>query len=323
MQRLLRLLADPTRVRILAVLEGEDLAVNEIAEVLGTSQSRTSNHLRLLREGGALAARREGSWTFYSNALTNGTEGAALWTAVRQGLRRDRTWRADRRRRHDVLERRRRLSRTHFDGQGAGTTVSFDGGSVREEILAALAPEDWTVVDAGCGDGFLTEVLAERFARVLAVDHSPTRLRAARQRISNSNVEFHEGEIDALPIEDRCADAVFLSLVLHHVPEISAGLEEAYRVLRPSGRLVVADLGPHQEESMRSTMGDLRLGLEPETLLRALEAAGFAQCRELPVRDRMVVGRAAPLALFLAVGRRPQRGRNSKSNPASKSRRSR
>ena len=74
---------------------------------------------------------------------------------------------------------------------------------------------------------------------------------------------------------------------------------------------------------MRSAMGDVRLGLEPETLLRALRAAGFAECRELPVRDRMVVGRAAPLALFLAVGRRPQRGRDSKNNQASKSRRSR
>ncbi|MFQ5844772.1 MAG: ArsR/SmtB family transcription factor [Planctomycetota bacterium] len=307
MQRLLRLLADPTRVRILAALEDEDLAVTEIAQVLGTSQSCTSNHLRLLREGDALVARREGSWTFYRSALSAPHPGAPLWQAVRRGLEGSRTWRADRRRRRAGLERRRRRSRVHVarGGQGSGR---FESGSLGEEVLAALVPAGWTAVDAGCGDGLLTERLAERFGRVVAVDHSPTRLARARQRVRSPNVEFQQGEIDDLPLPDATADVVLLSMVLHHAPEIGAALREALRVLRPGGRVLVADLVPHGEESMRSTMGDLRLGLEPEALLEGLREAGFVDSRVFAVRDRLVVGTGPRLSLFLTVARRPASG---------------
>jgi ArsR family transcriptional regulator len=306
-QQLLKLLADPTRARILAAVEQEELAVNEIADALGMGQSRISNHLRLLRDADALTARREGAWTFYRNALSR----EPLWRAVREGMRDDATWKADDARRRAVLERRRRRSREHF-AAAPGNGVSLESGSLREEIVAAAAPRDWVVVDAGCGDGFLTELLGERFDKVLAFDHSPERLSAARKRLKNKRVELDKGEVDDLPIETSSVDVLFLSMVLHHVPGIAAALNEARRVLRPGGQVVVADLAPHDVETMRDEMGDLRLGLDPDDLERELAEASFTDIRTIPLRDRLVVGRQRPLEMILVTGSKPGRKRRRK-----------
>lgn len=301
MQNLLRLLADPTRLRILAALTPEELAVNEIAEALDMGQPRISNHLRLLREAGALNGRREGSWTFYRNALPERPDGKPLWQAVEAAVRGDPALAADTERRRAVLERRRARSRAHFAAAPAGG-ASFEIGCLREEAVAALAPEGWTVVDAGCGDGYLTELLAERFARVIAVDHAPERLEAARERLKGLPVDFRLGEVDALPVPAASVDAVFYSLVLHHVPELSPVLREARRVLRPGGRVVALDLAPHDEESLREELGDLRLGLDPDRLVTELSAAGFASVRRLKVRDKLKAGPRRNLDLILVTG---------------------
>ena len=316
MQRLLRLLSDPTRVRILASVAGEELAVNEIADVLGMSQSRISNHLRLLRDASALHGRREGTWTFYRNALSDNNLYAPLWSAVQDGLRDDSQLKADVVRRRAVLDRRRRRSLEHFAASGSSSDgkhgLALESGCLREEMLAAVLPHDLAVVDAGCGDGFLTEVLAGRFSTVLAIDHSPRQLAAARKRVADKQVRFEAGELEELPLADRSRDVVFLSMVLHHVPEIAKALREAHRVLRPGGRVVVADLVPHDDESMRETMGDLRLGIDPQDLARSLADAGFKDVRLLPVRDRLLVGRERKaFELLLATGRREAARRRS------------
>jgi len=300
-QQILRLLADPTRLRILAALSREELAVSELADTLRMAQPRISNHLRLLRDAGALKDRREGSWTFYKNALPDEPPGRSLWQAVEPHLLGDPLFEADARRRRAVLERRRARSRAHF-GASPSAAASFALGCLREEALAAVVPSGWTVVDAGCGDGYLTEVLADRFARVIAVDHSGERLRAAGKRLRSRRATFLRGEVDAMPLRRGFADAVFLSLVLHHVPEIKSALAEARRVLRPGGRVVVLDLAPHEEESLRDRLGDLRLGLDPEELAAALTASGFTDVRHLPVRDKLKAGPRRNLDLILVTG---------------------
>jgi ArsR family transcriptional regulator len=129
-------------------------------------------------------------------------------------------------------------------------------------------------------------------------------------------VAFEQAEVDALPLAARSQDAVFLSLVLHHVPDVGAVLREAFRVLKPGGRVVVADLLPHEEETMRARSGDLRLGLDPADLASRLDAAGFADVETRPAKDRLVLGRHRSLDLFLATGRRPEAARrNSKPQP--------
>ena len=216
MQKLLRLLSDPTRLRILAALEGEELAVGEIADVLSMSQSRISNHLRLLKEGDALEARREGAWTFYRNALAENPDAAPLWDAVNAGLANDRDFKADAARRRTVLEKRRRRSREYFAARNGGsgdsdTGLEFD--LLREELIASLVPHDWTVVDVGCGQGHLTEALSARFAKVIAIDHAPEQLAIAQRRLAGAGIEFLHGEADELPLPAASADAIFFSLV--------------------------------------------------------------------------------------------------------------
>jgi ArsR family transcriptional regulator len=311
-QRIFRLLADSTRLRILAALVPEELAVSEIAEVLAMGQPRISNHLALLREAGLLRARREGSRTFYRNALKDRPDRATLWQAVEALVKGEPSFAADAGRRQEVLERRRARSRSHFGATPEGGTA-FALGCVREEILSALAPRGWTVVDAGCGDGYLTELLVDRFERVIAIDHAPERIEAAKAKLKGRTVELRVGEVDALPLPASCADAVFLSLVLHHVPEVRGALREARRVLRPGGLVVVLDLAPHDEESLTDRLGDLRLGLDPEQLEADLAAAGFTNVRRLPVRDRLRADPRRNLDLILVTGehrgtRRPAPG---------------
>ena len=233
--------------------------------------------------------------------MSTGPSTRALWQAVEATVRSDPLLAADAERRRAVLERRRAKSRAHFGAEPKGG-AALALGCLREEILAALVPEAWTVVDAGCGDGYLTELLADRFARVIAVDHAPERLQAAKARLAGKEVDFRLGEVDALPVAAASADAVFLSLVLHHVPEIPGALREARRVLRPGGRVVVADLAPHEEESLRDRLGDLRLGLDPDRLAAELSAAGFSNVRRLPVRDRWKAGPRRNLDLILMTG---------------------
>jgi DNA-binding transcriptional ArsR family regulator len=154
------------------------------------SQSRISNHLRLLKEGDALDARREGTWTFYRNALSAHGDSADLWGVVRGGLTDGRDFRADLARRKAVLEKRRRRSREYFSRRGAahasdaangtGTGTGLEHDSIREELIASLLPPEWTVLDVGCGDGYLTEALSARFAKVIAIDHSPERIATAQ-----------------------------------------------------------------------------------------------------------------------------------------------
>lgn len=310
MQKLLRLLSDPTRLRILAALEGEELAVGEIADVLSMSQSRISNHLRLLKEGDALDARREGAWTFYRNALAGSPSSAPLWQAVKGGLVEDRDFKADAARRRNVLEKRRRRSREYFAAKNGGNVDSDTGlefNLLREELLASLVPHDWTVVDVGCGEGHLTEALSARFAKVIAIDHAPERLAVAQRRLAGAGIEFMHGEADDLPLPDGSADAIFFSLVLHHVPGIADVFAECARVLKPGGMVAIADFTPHHDEAMREEMGDLRLGIDPAVIATALTETGFETIATSPARDRFRTGRKHPLDLFLATGRKPVR----------------
>ncbi len=308
MLRFAALVSDGTRARILAALEGHELAVGELARALALSQPRISNHLKLLRDAGAIEARREGTWTFYRASLEGDGERAALWQLLSRATRQEPLFRADAARRKGVLEARRRKSRAHFGSlSGKRSASGLESGLLHEELVSLLAPPGLTVVDAGCGEGHLAGTLAAHFDRVIAVDHSPARLRAARKRVPAGNVEFLRGELDALPLPDSGADALFLSLVLHHVPDPSSVLREAHRVLRPGGRLVIAELAPHGEEWTRRALGDLRLGLDPRTLEEALPRAGFLAPRVIPARDRLAVGRRPPLPIYLMGARRPPR----------------
>lgn len=308
----LKLLSDPVRLRLCALLARAELAVHELVAITGLQQSRISNHLSLLKRSGLVRDRREGTWSFHSliepsdaGPLTPTLSGATVdsYLASDEGAR-------DVAAVQSVLDRRRQKSREMHDRladhwQEVGQEFAL--GTLRAEIVAQAWPCGPRVADLGCGTGFLAAWLAARGAHVLAVDHSERMLAEARQK-APAGVEFRQGELDALPIGDGEVDAAFANLVWHHVPDLDAAAREVARIVRPGGVVVVSDLLPHEADWMRESMGDLRLGLKPDHVVAALLRAGLVDLAAAAVADRYRVatpdGRSAEFPMFVVRGRR-------------------
>jgi len=316
LQQILKLLSDPVRLRLLAALHREELAVHELVELTGLAQSRISNHLALLRRGGLVRDRREGTWVFYRlvEPRADAPWSPTLFAATVQPFLDSDAGREDAEALERVREQRRAQSRNAHDrlaAHWAEVGQEFSTGSLRAEAWSALVPGGLTVADLGCGAGYLSEYLASKGARVIAIDHAPGMLAAARRRLP-PGVEVRAGELERLPLADGEVDAAFANLVWHHLADGRAAAREAARVIAPRGRIVITDLLPHHEEWMREEMGDRRLGIEPDEVLDALAAAGFVDLAARPIEDRYVAigrsGRKVAFPLFLASGTRADRG---------------
>ncbi len=309
----LKLLSDPTRLRLCGLLAGGELVVQELVAVTGLQQSRISNHLALLKRAGLVRDRREGTWSFHSliEPAEHGPLSPQLFLAVVQPWIDSAEGQQDQQALRAVLEQRRERSRTVHDRLAARWDEGFEfaTGSLRAEIVAEAMPAACTVADLGCGAGFLTQDLAARGARVIAVDHSERMLEAAQSRQPAGRVEFRIGELDALPIATAEVDVAFANLVWHHLPDFAAAAAEVFRVLAPAGAVVISDLLPHEVEWMREAMGDLRLGLKPEQVVAALARAGFTDLRTVTAIDRCRVapptGAPVDLPMFLVRGYKP------------------
>lgn len=287
-------LGEAWRLRLLRLLEAEELSVGEIARVMQLPQSTVSRRLKTLADGGWIARRSEGTATLYRFLLDDLDEGArAVWLVVREQLGQDPQLEEDRRRLAAVLADRRVDSQTFF-GRVAGdwdqVRESLFGGDFTAPALMSLLPRQWTVADLGCGSGNVAELLAPVVRRVIAVDQSEAMLAAARARLGEiPNVEIREGDLLSLPIEDGSVDAAVFALVLHHVPEPVAALREARRVLRRGesggGVVLVLDMAAHTRDEYRQTMGHVHLGFEPEGLRQMMLEAGFARADVRPLRS--------------------------------------
>ncbi|HEX4823790.1 MAG TPA: metalloregulator ArsR/SmtB family transcription factor [Candidatus Polarisedimenticolaceae bacterium] len=281
-------LGDPFRSRLLAVLERGELTVGEICRVLQAPQSTVSRHLKALADAGWLVSRPDGTnrrYALHTAGLPPGSR--ALWLVVRKELADTPASRQDERRLEDVLADRRTRSQAFF----AAGAAQWD--RVRDEMfghgfflpaLLGLADDRTVVGDLGCGTGPVAEAIAPYVGRVVAVDASPAMLRAARKRLARfPNVEVKAGALEALPLDDASLDAAIVVLVLHHVEDPAAALREVARTLKPSGRLVVVDMLPHDREEYRQHMGHRWLGFQEADILRALEEAGLAEARVRPL----------------------------------------
>jgi len=208
----------------------------------------------------------------------------------------------DARRLKNVLARRQSKSQEFFEstaGQWDKVRADLFGAGSYLQILPALIDEQWMVGDLGCGTGQVASALAPFVARLIAVDRSGEMLQAARRRLRDlPTAEVRRGELEALPIADGDLDAATLILVLHHLPDAAAALAEAHRVLKTGGRLVIADMLPHDREEYRLQMGHVWLGFSEEQMQRMLVAAGFNRIRitALPVNAS-----AKGPALFVAT----------------------
>jgi ubiquinone/menaquinone biosynthesis C-methylase UbiE/DNA-binding transcriptional ArsR family regulator len=297
-------LSDPTRCRMLLLLEKHELTVSELCSVLQMPQSTVSRHLKTLADDGWVASRRDGTSRFYSMPVDDLDAAAArLWPLISEQVTSTRGAEQDERRLRGVLGRRRAKSQEFF-ASAAGGWDRLRGELFGDEFFlwAVLGLIDPTLVvgDLGCGTGQLTEVVAPHVSRVISVDGSDDMLDAARQRLSGAtNVDIRRGELEGLPIESGELDVAMLSLVLHYSPEPPRALAEVGRVVKAGGRVLVVDMLPHDREEYQQQMGHVWLGFSESQITRLLAGAGFENVR---VRMLPVDPDAKGPALFAAIG---------------------
>ena len=317
LQTTLKLLSEPIRLRMLALLSMEELAVQELVTITGLAQSRVSNHLSLLKRAGLVLDRREGTWSFHRLAQPDSAAGLSpeLFAAVLRPYLEGPEGQGDLRAVESVREQRRERSRRTHDAladRWSEVGEEFAEGSLRAEAFSSLVPKNLVIADLGCGAGFLTSFLVERGARVIAVDHSEKMLARAGMSLDSERVEFRSGEMEQLPLEAGEVDAAFANLVWHHLADMDRAARELQRILRPGGQAVITDLLPHDQDWMREEMGDLHLGIAPSRVEGALRRAGLQAVTHRKLQDSYLVegrsGAKTKLPMFLACGSRPGAG---------------
>jgi ArsR family transcriptional regulator len=302
--KLLSALADPTRLRILAALRENELSVAELQEVLGIGQSRISNHLAQLKSVGLLRDRREGQKAYYRRAemgrdIWSLAEGAAgeLGTQARDGeaLRR-------------VLGQRQEKSKRYFDAVAGRLGKKYCPGRSWEAVgrlLLALAPRQ-VYADLGAGEGLISQLLAARAKKVIAVDHSPRMVEVGRDLAKRSglkNLEYRLGDMENPPIRPGSVDVAILSQALHHAVHPPRVLEAAWKILRPGGTLLTLDLVEHTFEAAREMYADVWLGFSPAELARLMREAKFEGVYvEVVAKEKEGPG----FQTLLAAGNRPE-----------------
>ena len=302
----LRALADPTRLRLLALLSREELSVAELTKILSTGQSTVSQHLAQLREAGLVADRKDGARTFYSRASTPGAA-AQAWSELEETIAATPEVRSDRAVLEEVLAARASEARAYFDRIAEAIEHEYLPGRTWEGLakgLVRLLPRQ-RVADLGIGGGELTLLLCDASEKVIGVDASRAmldRVRAKAQRAGVGNLELRHGEIEALPLADGEVDLVVLSQALHHAVDPKRALAEAFRVLAPGGRLLVLDLVRHKERWTREKFQDRWPGFRERELVDALAEAGFAgAATSIVARER----RPPYFQTLLAIAARP------------------
>ncbi len=281
-------LADPTRLRLLQLLERHELGVLELCDVLQMPQSSVSRHLKVLVDQGWLEGRAQGTNRLYRMAEGERESAARkLWLLAREQTSAWPTLQQDRLRLTRRLSERAPAAQAFF----AGAAGRWDklrgelyGAAFSREALFALLPADWVVADLGCGTGQTAMALAPHVRQVIGIDQSSAMLKAARKRVAGfANVELRQGSLEALPLEDASVDGALLLLALSYVSDPARALVEMVRVLRTGGRAVVVDLLRHDREDFRRQMGQQSLGFEPDALSRLLAHSGLqsVSCRTL------------------------------------------
>lgn len=278
----LKILSDPTRLRLLALLGREELAVAELQEILGMAQSRISSQLALLRQAGLVVDRREGKKAFYSLRPGLAPRQVALLKAAAEAVADQPETREDRENLERIVQKRRRESEQYFNliagrlGKGHCPGRSWEAlGHLALRLVPAI-----TVADLGAGEGLVSQLLARRAEQVWCIDNSPRMVEVGTELARKNglaNLAYKLGDIEHVPLADRSVDLAILSQALHHAAHPQTAVDEAFRILKPGGQLVVLDLKEHAFEKARELYGDLWLGFKESALHGFLKKAGFQQ----------------------------------------------
>jgi SAM-dependent methyltransferase len=273
----LKVLADPTRVRLLALLEGEELTVAELSGITRLAQPRVSTHLAKLKDAGLVRDRRAGVSAYYrfdDESLDPAQR--ALWQALSTGSD-DPLLRQDAERVAGVLAMRA-ADQNWADSVAGDMERHYSPGRTWEALARSALPllETGDVLDIASGDGVLAELLAPHARRYVCVDSSRRVVAAAAERLRKfRNVEVREGDMHALPFGDGEFDLVVLMHALTYADKPAQAVAEAARVLRPGGRLLLSSLARHEHQSVVQAYGHANLGFADKDLRRFVSRAGL------------------------------------------------
>ncbi len=265
----LALFSDAGRLRVLRALEGQELAVGEIARALQIPQSTASRLIKPLYEAEFVARRVEGTTKLYRADLASVDSATqSLWSITRATLAGTAQSAQDDARLRAVIAKRKTDSVGFFGRVGGEWDVIrrelFGEAGGLEALLALLDPE-WIVADIGCGTGEVAERLAHAVAKVVAIDREPSMIAAAKRRLNSvRNVEFRRGDVTNLPAQDSEFDAAVAMLLFHHLDDPAGALRAIGRCVKPKGRVLVIDMVAHDRSSYRATMGHRHLGFTEE-----------------------------------------------------------
>jgi ArsR family transcriptional regulator len=300
---LFRLLADPTRVRLLRVLSHDRFNVSELTRIVAVAQSGVSRHLGLLKDGGFVTEEREAGFVYYRMARDGDAVPPPVWPLLEAAFTTsppDRAMREDEARMQDVIRHRRESFEGHGDPR---LFVPGRSWAAWARALGHLLPP-LDVADIGCGEGYLAVEMAAWARTISAVDRSDDVLERARHlaaRRKVTNIDWKKGDLARLPLRENSIDLALLSQSLHHATEPERAVADAVRVLRPDGRLLVLDLRQHQQTWVRARFGDRRLGFSDTELRTLLEGSGLTD-----VRVTVGSGRTGdPFTVLIASGRKP------------------
>lgn len=286
-------LADPTRLRIARLLSTMELAVGELAAVLGQSQPRVSRHVGILCDAGLAERRREGSWVFLRAVSGEGADmgggpvhvalGNLLAVAEAQNAEFAKTC-ADDRRKLAAIRQLREANAEEYFAQHASEwddlrAMHTPEAQVEKQLLAALgnAPMG-AVLDIGTGTGRMAELFADHAQRIAALDKNVEMLRFARAKLQHlppGKVDLVQGDFASLPFPDASFDTVLLHQVLHFAQDPAVALSEAARVAKPAGRIAIVDFASHDRETLRDRHQHVRLGFSDDQMHVLLRNAGF------------------------------------------------
>ena len=275
-------LADPTRLRVVALLRIMELSVGELAHILGQSQPRVSRHLKILADAGVLERRKEGSWVFLTLADTEQLE--PLFALIDDWA--DPSTRtlfaSDGARTESIRAERAEAANRYFAGH-AGVWDQIRSLHVAESEVERAIDRSLSgrplgrLVDIGTGTGRMIELFGPRATHAIGIDRSSEMLRLARVKLEAAGIHssLRQGDMYALPLDDGSADSVIIHQVLHYAHSPAAAIAEAARVLAPGGSLLVVDFAAHEREELRSTDAHIRLGFEDEVMKGWFAASGL------------------------------------------------
>jgi ubiquinone/menaquinone biosynthesis C-methylase UbiE len=271
----LRLAADPTRLRLILLLEQEELSVAEMQEILARGQSQISTNLAQLKQAGLVDDRRTGKNAFYRL-----TAPPQLMELLKQAEGEIPEAREDRHALRLAMRKRQDRMRRYFDELAGKFGRQYVPGrswkGIAEALLKLMPP--MVIADLGAGEGTISQLMAQRAKRVIAVDNSEKMVEFGSELARThgiANLEYRLGDIEDVPIRTGTVDLAFLSQALHHAPHPEKALSEAWRILKPGGRIAILDLNRHHFEEAREMYADLWLGFTELEIERYLKGAGF------------------------------------------------